>query len=78
MDAAGARSLKEKIDARQLLHWQQARAVREGRQDRDDPDAEYLVRCRDTEREYEPHPGRRYVKRLVDGRWETAPVGQIV
>jgi hypothetical protein len=47
--------------------------VREGRQDPADPDAEYLVRCRDTVREYEPHPGLRYVKHLVDGRWETSP-----
>ena len=72
MDAAGARTLKAKIDAHQLWHWQQARAVREGRQDRTDPDAEHLVRCRDDVREYEPRPGRRYAKHLVDGRWETA------
>jgi len=32
-----------------------------------------VERCRDTVREYEPHPGRRYVKQLVDGRWETSP-----
>ncbi len=76
MDVAGARSLKAKIDERQLRHWQEARAVREGHQDRADPDAEHLVRCRDTVREYEPYPGRRYVKRLVNGRWETAPAGQ--
>jgi hypothetical protein len=72
VDVAGARTLKAKIDARQQRHWQQARAVREGRQDRADPDAEHLVRCRDDIREYEPRPGRRYLKRLVDGRWETA------
>jgi hypothetical protein len=78
VDAAGARSLKAKIDERQLRHWQEARAVREGRQDRVDPDAEYLVRCGDTVREYEPYPGRRYVKRLVNGRWETPPAGQLV
>jgi hypothetical protein len=73
VDVAGARSLKAKIDERQQRHWQQAPAVREGRQDLEDPDSEHLVRCRDDVREYEPHPGRRYVKRLVDGRWETAP-----
>ena len=73
MDVAGARTLKAKIDARQRRHWQLARAVREGLQDLADPDAEYLVRCRDTVREYEPYPGRRYVKHLVDGRWETSP-----
>ena len=76
MDAAGARTLKAKIDQRQLRHWQQARAVREGRQDIADPDAEHLVRCRDDMREYEPRPGSRYVKQLVDGRWETAPAVQ--
>jgi hypothetical protein len=76
MDVAGARTLKAKIDQRQQRHWQQARAVREGRQDRADPDSEHLVRCRDTEREYELGPGRRYVKQLVDGRWVTSPAGQ--
>ena len=76
MDVAGARTLKAKIDARQQRHWQQAPAVREGRQDLADPDSEHLVRCRDTEREYELGPGRRYVKQLVDGRWVTAPAGQ--
>jgi hypothetical protein len=74
VDVAGARTLRAKIEARQLRHWQQARAVREGLQDLADPDAEHLVRCRDTVREYEPpHPGPRYVKQLVDGRWETSP-----
>jgi hypothetical protein len=73
MDVAGARSLKEKIDERQLRHWRQARAVREGLQELTDPDAEHLVRCRDSVREYEPRPGRRYVKQLVDGRWVSAP-----
>jgi hypothetical protein len=73
VDVAGARTLKAKIDARQRRHWQQAHDVREGLQDLADPDAEYLVRCRDTVREYEPQPGLRYVKQLVDGRWETAP-----
>jgi hypothetical protein len=75
MDVAGARTLKAKIDARQLRHWQQARAVRDGRQDAADPDAEYLVGCSDTVREYEPRPGQRYAKRLIDGRWETALAG---
>jgi hypothetical protein len=73
VDVAGARTLKARIEARQLRHWQQARAVREGLQDHADPDAEHLVGCRDTVREYEAQPGRRYVKQLVDGRWETAP-----
>ena len=73
MDVEGARRLKARIDERQLEHWQQARAVREGRQDAVDPDGEHLVRCRDDVREYEPRPGQRYKKRLVDGRWQNAP-----
>lgn len=71
MDVAGARTLRAKIEDRQRRHWRQALAVREGRQDVEDPDAEYLVRCAETVREYEPSPGRRYVKQLVDGRWVT-------
>lgn len=74
MDAEGARHLRAKIEERQLQHWQQARAVREGLQDPVDPDGEHLVRCRDGVREYEPRPGHRFVKRLVDGHWQTAPV----
>ena len=77
MDVAGARTLKAKIDERQLAHWRQAPAVRDGRQEVADPDAEHLVRCSDSEREYEPRPGRRYVKELVDGRWVTAPIARI-
>jgi hypothetical protein len=74
MDAEGARHLRAKIEERQLEHWQQARAVREGLQDPVDPDGEHLVRCRDGVREYEPRPGHRFVKLLVDGHWQTAPV----
>jgi hypothetical protein len=55
------------------MHWQTARAVREGRQDATDPDGEYLVGCRDGVREYEPSPGTRYEKRLIDGCWITPP-----
>ena len=73
MDVAGARTLKAKIETRQQRHWQQAHAVRAGLQERVDPDAEYLVRCRDTVREYEPTPGRRFAKLLVEGRWEIVP-----
>ena len=75
MDVVGARTLKARIEARQLRHWQQAHAVREGMQEPLDPDAEYLVRCRDNVREYEPDPGRRFAKQLIDGRWELAPAG---
>jgi hypothetical protein len=50
-----------------------ARAVREGEQDAADPDGGYLVSCRAGVREYEPAPGTRYVERLVEGRWVTAP-----
>jgi hypothetical protein len=74
MDVAGAKTLKERIDARQRRHWRQARAVRAGLQAGVDPDAEHLVRCADDLREYEPRPGRRYVKQLVDGRWEAQNV----
>ena len=73
MDVEGARRLRARIEERQLQHWQQARAVREGRQDAVDPDGEHLVRCHDNVREYEPRPGHRFVKLLRDGRWETAP-----
>ena len=72
MDVRGARKLHEKIEARQLEHWRLALAVREGEQDPVDPDRERLVSCRDGVREYEHPPGTRFVKRLVDGRWETA------
>jgi len=72
MDAEGARHLRERIDERQRLHWQTARAVRDGEQEPADPDGEFLVRCRDGLREYEPSPGSRFVKQIVDGRWETA------
>ena len=54
MDVEGARHLRARIDERQHEHWQQARAVREGRQDPVDPDGEHLVRCHDDVREYEP------------------------
>jgi hypothetical protein len=73
MDTEGARQLKARIDERQRLHWQTARAVREGRQDAADPDSEYLVSCRDGFREYEPSPGTRFAKQLVDGCWVNAP-----
>jgi hypothetical protein len=69
VDVEGARRLKATIEERQLRHWRQARAVQAGLQEHADPDAEYLVRCRDTVREYESR-GRRFAKSLVDGRWE--------
>jgi hypothetical protein len=72
MDAEGARLLRARIDERQTMHWQTARAVREGHQDPVDPDGEHIVSCRDGIREYEPLPGNRFVKQLVNGRWETA------
>lgn len=73
MFVAGSKILNAKIEARQLSHWQQAPAVREGHQEPADPDAERLVRCGDAVREYESHPGVRYMKQLIDGRWETLP-----
>jgi hypothetical protein len=71
MDVRGARALRARIDERQHAHWQTARAVQAGEQDDFDPDREHLVRLRDTVREYEPRHGERFVKVLVDGRWET-------
>jgi hypothetical protein len=70
MDVEGARRLKAMIEERQLRHWRQASAVRSGLQEGADPDGECLVRCRGTVREYQPEPGRRFVKSLIDGRWE--------
>jgi hypothetical protein len=67
--------LKARLEARQLRHWQQARAVRSGLQERVDPDSEHLVRWSGAVREYEPHPGHRFAKQLVDGRWEIAAAG---
>jgi hypothetical protein len=73
MDTEGARQLRARIDERQRLHWQTARAVREGRQDAADPDSEYLVSCSDGQREYEFTPGTRFVKQLVQGCWVNGP-----
>ena len=70
MDAEGARFLKVRIDRHQRANWERAEAVRAGLQEPVDPDAEYLVRCRDAAREYEPRPGHRFSKQLVGGRWE--------
>jgi hypothetical protein len=75
VDVTGARELKARLEARQLRHWQQARAVREGLQEYVDPDADHLVRWRGAVREYEPNPGQRFAKQLVDGRWEISPAG---
>ena len=71
MDTEGARRLRARIDEHQVAHWRRANAVQAGLQEPVDPDAECLVRCRDTAREYEPRPGHRFAKRLVGGRWET-------
>jgi hypothetical protein len=70
VDVEGARRLKAMIEERQLRHWRRARAVQAGLQEHADPDAEYLVRCRDSVREYQSKTGRRFAKSLVDGRWE--------
>jgi len=74
MDVEGARQLRARIDQHQLVHWRRAEAVRAGLQEAIDPDAEYLVRCRDTAREYEPRPGQRFAKQLVAGRWQATPL----
>ncbi len=84
MDANGARALAERIA--QQEHWRQAAAVRDGRQDASDPDAETLVMIGHGVRLYrgETHEELRdgrvtkvvthLRKMLVDDRWETSVV----
>jgi hypothetical protein len=71
MDVQGARVLHKRIETRQRLHWETAAAVREGRQEPVDPDAERLVRIADNVREYVSLSGERFQKALVNGRWTT-------
>jgi hypothetical protein len=80
MDAIGAGELRRRIEERQ--HWQQADAVREGRQSREDPDAHRLsgisngLRVYDSERSWAVVDGvrvarvRTLAKKLVNGWWE--------
>ena len=84
MDAHGARELQRAIEERQ--HWQQAQAVRDGRQSREDPDAARLTRLGHGLRVYDSEESwaivdgvrvarvRTLVKTLVDGWWEVLTV----
>jgi len=80
MDVAGARALTDRIEQQQ--HWEQAEAVRDGRQPACDPDADELTSLRDGIRVYGTRRTTTYAggvsrlvtqvfcKRLVDGWWE--------
>ena len=65
-------SLKRRIE--QQAHWQQADAVRDGRQLPVDPDSDALEEIGDGFRLYSVRQAadgvRRVCKRLVDGRWQ--------
>jgi hypothetical protein len=65
LDVVGAKELQKRFDAH--ANWQEAEAVRDGRQPPADPDAPDLVEIRDGVRLYRDGLS----KRLVDGRWET-------
>jgi hypothetical protein len=71
VDPAGAQSLRKRLE--QQAHWQQAEAVRDGRQLPTDPDGDYLEELGDGIRIYSSgnrgSDFRRVCKRLVDGRW---------
>ena len=76
MDAHGARVLSERIAQQQ--HWEQADAVRDGRQPAADPDLELLQDFGDGYRIYRAARGNgtsgittreRLTKTLVDGCW---------
>jgi len=80
MDAIGARELRLRIEERQ--QWQQAEAVRDGRQSREDPDAHRLSRIANGLRVYDSEEAWTIVdgvrvkraltlaKKLVNGWWE--------
>ncbi len=78
MDAAGAQSLKKRLEQQQ--HWQQAEAVREGRQLPVDPDGDEVEALGEGIRVYSlrgpnAEPQRVY-KRLVDGKWQRVPIDE--
>jgi len=62
MDAIGAEELRKRLE--QQRHWQQAAAVREGRQPATDPDSPELEEIVDGVRYY----GREEQRMTVDGR----------
>jgi hypothetical protein len=65
LDAVGAKELQRRFDAH--AQWQEAEAVRDGRQPSADPDAHDLVEIGDGVRLYRAD---RLIKKLIDGRWE--------
>src|SRR5438067_529320 len=79
MDAAGAEELRKRLEEQR--HWQQAEAVRDGRQPATDPDAFELEELGEGARYYGRDEQRRIVdggpalvtlrmtKELVDGEW---------
>jgi hypothetical protein len=71
LDAVGAQELQKRLDAH--AQWQQAAAVRDGRQHPVDPDAHDLVEIRDGVRIYKRDG---LTKRLVDGQWERVELGE--
>ena len=88
MDAAGAEELRKRIEEQR--HWEQAEAVRDGRQSATDPDSFELEELVDGVRYYGRDEqvtvvdGRRSLvtyrltKALVDGWWQTSNVRESV
>jgi hypothetical protein len=73
MDPAGAALLYRRIE--QQRHWEQADAVRDGRQLPVDPDGDELEELGDGIRIYAVRRDGetiRRCKRLIDGRWQHA------
>ena len=88
MDVAGAAELQKRIE--EQAHWQQARAVRDGRLPPRDPDALELEEIRDGIRLYRREQRRtvvdgraavvtvRVVKQLVGDEWQRSLVEEEV
>ncbi|MFY9578342.1 MAG: hypothetical protein WAQ33_03385 [Gaiellaceae bacterium] len=83
LDAAGAEELRKRIEEQR--HWQQAEAVRDGRQSATDPDSFKLEELVDgREEQVTVADGRRSLvtyrltKALVDGWWQTSNVREAV
>jgi len=88
MDAAGAEELRKRIEEQR--HWEQAEAVRDGRQSATDPDSCELeelvdgVRYYGREEQVTVVDGRpslvtyRLTKALVDGWWQRSNVRESV
>ena len=78
MDPAGAENLRVRLA--QQAHWQEAEAVRDGRQPSIDPDSSELVRVESGMRIYAEqviHGARvRHCKRLIDGVWVSGTIAE--